>query len=105
MSPDRRRDQLLDLGVELFAAHPYDEVHIDQVAEMAGVSRGLLYHYFPGKRDFFVAMLTRENERLLHETAPDPAATPTDQLQNGIRAFVDHCRSHEHGVRAVFRGG
>lgn len=105
MSPERRRDQLLDLGVELFATHPYDEVHIERVAEMAGVSRGLLYHYFPGKREFFVAMLTRENDRLMEETAPDPTLPATAQLENGIRAFVDHCRLHEHGVRAVFRGG
>ncbi|MEH3155534.1 MAG: TetR/AcrR family transcriptional regulator [Gordonia paraffinivorans] len=105
MSPERRRDQLLDLGVELFALHPYDEVHIERVAELAGVSRGLLYHYFPGKREFFVALLTRENERLMQETAPDPALTPVEQLENGIRAFVDHCRAHEHGVRAVIRGG
>ncbi|GAA2063521.1 TetR/AcrR family transcriptional regulator [Williamsia deligens] len=105
MSPARRRDQLLDLGVELFATHPYDEVHIERVAELAGVSRGLLYHYFPGKREFFVAMLGRENERLMHETAPDPTQPPITQLENGIRAFVDHCLHHEYGVRAVFRGG
>ena len=105
MSPERRRDQLLDLGVELFATHPYDEVHIERVAELAGVSRGLLYHYFPGKREFFVAMLARENERLMQETAPDPTLAPVEQLENGIRAFVDHCLEHEHGVRAVFRSG
>jgi AcrR family transcriptional regulator len=105
MSPEKRRDQLLDHGVELFATHPYDEVHIERVAELAGVSRGLLYHYFPGKREFFVAMLTRENERLMAETAPDPTLSPVEQLENGIRAFVDHCLHHEHGVRAVFRSG
>jgi AcrR family transcriptional regulator len=105
MSPERRRDQLLDLGVELFATHPYDEVHIERVAELAGVSRGLLYHYFPGKREFFIAMLTRENARLMEETAPDPTLAPVEQLENGIRAFVEHCRDHEHGVRAVIRGG
>ena len=105
MSPERRREALLDLGVELFATHPYDEVHIERVAELAGVSRGLLYHYFPGKREFFVAMLTRENERLMEETAPDPTLSPVEQLVHGIRAFVDHCLHHEHGVRAVFRSG
>ncbi|MCX6471400.1 MAG: TetR/AcrR family transcriptional regulator [Corynebacteriales bacterium] len=104
MTPEQRRDQLLDLGAELFASHPYDEVHIERVAELAGVSRGLLYHYFPGKREFFVAMLIREDAALLDETAPDPALTPVEQLRNGVDAFLDYCVRHEFGVRAVFRG-
>ena len=104
LTPVQRRDQLLDLGAELFASHPYDEVHIERVAELAGVSRGLLYHYFPSKRDFFVAFLSRENESLLAETAPDPTLPPIEQLRGGVVAFLDHCTAHEHGVRAVFRG-
>ncbi|MGJ0118053.1 TetR/AcrR family transcriptional regulator [Williamsia sp. MIQD14] len=104
MTPEQRRDQLLDLGAELFASHPYDEVHIERVAELAKVSRGLLYHYFPSKRDFFVALLARENAALMDETAPDVHLTPAEQLRRGVEAFLDHCVGHEFGVRAVFRG-
>ena len=52
---DERRAQLMKLGIELFAARAYDEVSIDELSRMAGISKGLLYHYFPTKRDFYVA--------------------------------------------------
>jgi AcrR family transcriptional regulator len=44
LSTERRREQLLAIGAGLFAKRPYDEVWIDEVAEIAQVSRGLLYH-------------------------------------------------------------
>lgn len=104
LPPIERRSQLLDLGAELFALHPYDEVLIEQVAEMAGVSRGLLYHYFPTKREFFAELLRRESTKMLQRTAPDPALPLVEQLQRGIDAYLDHCKANEAGVAAFFWG-
>ena len=56
LTVDARREQLLGLGMELFSTRAYEEVWIEEIAERAGVSRGLLYHYFPTKRDFYVAV-------------------------------------------------
>jgi len=104
MRPDERRQQLLDLGAELFATQPYEDVHIERVAELADVSRGLLYHYFPNKREFFGQLLVRESQRVQDLTAPDPSQSPLDQLRNGLDAFLDHARKNRHGVRAIHRG-
>ena len=71
LSPEDRRAQLLALGAELFASLPYDEVHIEAVAEQAGVSRGLLYHYFPTKRAFFAALVREGAARMAADTEPD----------------------------------
>ena len=49
LSPEDRRAELLALGAEVFGKRPYDEVRIDEIAERAGVSRALMYHYFPDK--------------------------------------------------------
>jgi AcrR family transcriptional regulator len=103
LAPEQRRDQLLDLGAELFAAEPYERVHIERVAEMAGVSRGLLYHYFPTKAAFFAALVERSVEHLKAATAPDPALPPLEQLRHGIDAFLTHCRANSHAARAVHR--
>ena len=73
LSTGERREQLLSVGARLFSESPYDEVWIEQVAEIAGVSRGLLYHYFPTKRDFFAAVVERESERMMRMTAGDSA--------------------------------
>lgn len=105
LSPEERSQQLLDLGAELFAATPYEDVHIERVAELAGVSRGLLYHYFPSKRAFFAALVRRQAEVMARETAPDLTLSPVEQLGHGVEAFLDHVARHRHGSRAAHHGG
>ncbi len=104
LAPQERSRQLLDLGAELFATTPYEDVHIETVAELAGVSRGLLYHYFPSKRSFFAALVRRQAERMAEETAPDPDLPPLAQLRRGVQAFLEHIARHQHGSRAAHRG-
>ncbi|MDN5895962.1 MAG: TetR/AcrR family transcriptional regulator, partial [Nocardioides sp.] len=59
MNPASRREQLLDLGVTLLATRSLDEISIEMLAEEAGISRGLLYHYFGNKQDFHEAVVRR----------------------------------------------
>ena len=63
LSTDVRREQLVALGIEIFSDRPFDEVSIDDIAAAAGISKGLLYHYFPSKRDFYVAVMSRSARR------------------------------------------
>ncbi|UPG69143.1 helix-turn-helix domain-containing protein [Gordonia hongkongensis] len=58
LSPQARRAELIGAGERLFGEAPYDEVRIDDVAAEAGVSRALMYRYFPDKRSLFVASST-----------------------------------------------
>lgn len=104
LSREARQDQLLDLGAELFADRSYEDVHIEELAEVAGVSRGLLYHYFPNKRAFFAAMVSRESGRMAELTSPDSDAPVVDQLRDGVEAYLDYCQANKAGVKAVFRG-
>jgi AcrR family transcriptional regulator len=87
----------------LFAQDPYDDVWIEQVAEIAGVSRGLLYHYFPTKRDFFAAVVRRESARMLRLTAAVPGLPVRDQLGTGLDTFLEYVASHAQGFRAFHR--
>ena len=57
MQVDDRRRQLLERGAELFATHSFAELSMARIAREAGISKALLYHYFPSKQDFFVATL------------------------------------------------
>ncbi|MEG8280321.1 TetR/AcrR family transcriptional regulator [Streptomyces sp. AHA2] len=103
LSTQERREQLLAVGARLFSESPYDDVWIEQVAEIAGVSRGLLYHYFPTKRDFFAAVVERESERMLRLTAAVPGRPVRDQLADGLDTFLEYVRAHAHGYRAFHR--
>lgn len=104
MSREARQDQLLDLGAELFADRSYEDVHIEELSEVAGVSRGLLYHYFPNKRAFFAAMVRRESGRMSELTATDTSLPILDQLTQGIEAYLDYSQDHKMGVKAIFHG-
>jgi AcrR family transcriptional regulator len=77
LSPEDRRAELLALGAEVFGKRPYDEVRIDEIAERAGVSRALMYHYFPDKRAFFAAVVRDEADRLYEATNNPPPAGMT----------------------------
>lgn len=103
LSTEERREQLLTVGARLFAQNPYDDVWIEQVAEIAGVSRGLLYHYFPTKRDFFAAVVQRESERMLRLTAAEPGRPVREQLGAGLDAFLGYVEGHAQGFRAFHR--
>jgi AcrR family transcriptional regulator len=103
LGTEQRREQLLRIGAELFAERPYDEVWINRVAELAGVSRGLLYHYFPTKRDFFVAVVRNEGERLLEITATGQELPLAERLAAGLDAYLRYAAEHAQGYRAFHR--
>ncbi|MDO8212723.1 TetR/AcrR family transcriptional regulator [Conexibacter sp. CPCC 206217] len=94
MAIDVRREQLLDAGVALFAQRSWEEVSIDEIAAACGVSRGLLYHYFAGKRGFYVASVERAVQRLHETIEPDLALPPTEQLLTGLRRHFGGIEQH-----------
>ncbi|MES5817580.1 TetR/AcrR family transcriptional regulator [Streptomyces sp. RG80] len=103
LSTEERREQLLAVGARLFSESPYDDVWIERVAEIAGVSRGLLYHYFPTKRDFFAAVVERESARMLRMTEAVPGVPVREQLAAGLDTFLEYVEAHAHGFRAFHR--
>src|SRR5919106_2723292 len=86
---DDRRRELLERGAELFARHSYDELSMRKIAREAGISKPLLYHYFPSKRAFFQATLAQAAEELRARTEPDPTLPPLDQLRGCLDAFLE----------------
>ena len=85
---DERRRQLLELGAELFARHSIDELSMARIAREAGISKALLYHYFPSKHAFFVAALEQAADEVRRRTEPDPALPPAEALAASLDAFL-----------------
>jgi AcrR family transcriptional regulator len=65
LDPEARRAQLVALGLKMLSTRPLDKVAIDDIAAEAGISRGLLFHYFPTKRDYHVAVARAAAQDLL----------------------------------------
>ncbi|NBH01777.1 MULTISPECIES: TetR/AcrR family transcriptional regulator [Amycolatopsis] len=103
LSTQERREQLLTIGAGLFASRPYDEVWIEEVAEIAQVSRGLLYHYFPTKKEFFLEIVRSQRDQLLEMSEPDPALPVAEQLRAGLDVYLEFARTHPDGYRVVHR--
>ena len=104
LTPDQRRTQLLDLGVSLLATRSLDELTIDVLAEEAGISRGLLYHYFGNKQDFREAVVRRAVADLIEQTAPPEGGEPLERLLASVAAYVDYVVTNYQGYVSIVRG-
>jgi AcrR family transcriptional regulator len=101
LSTEQRRAQLLAIGADLFAKRPYEEVSIEEVAEIACVSSGLLYHYFPSKRAFFLAIVEDQSAKLLQASTPDAALPPLEQLKAGLDIYIGYAECHPDSFRVA----
>lgn len=101
MQMDARRGQLLELGAELFARHSFAELSMARIAREAGISKALLYHYFPTKQDFFLATLQQAAEEVRRRTEPDPELPPGEALASSLDAFLTWIEENETAYRKL----
>jgi len=103
---DERRAQLLQLARKAFSDRSYDEVSIDDLAREAKISKGLLYHYFPTKRDLYVAGLREIAEELVQRVTNLPTdLAPIERVRAGLEAYLDHIDQHSRAFVSLMRGG
>lgn len=102
---DQRRAQLLALARTAFSDRAYDDVSIDDLAKEAKISKGLLYHYFPTKRDLYVAGLSEIADDLVAAVTSTGGDAPIDRARAGIDAYLDHITRHQRAFVSLMRGG
>ena len=96
----------MELGLELLGRTPQEQVSIEAIARAAGISKGLLYHYFPTKSDFVVAVLRRSRAELERRMAPPASAaglTIGERLDASIDGFLGYVSEHAIGFEAIAR--
>ena len=102
---EERRRQLVELGLEHFGDRAYDDVAIDEIAEAAGISKGLLYHYFPTKRAFYGAIIREAAARLVACCEVQTSAPPLEALHAGLDAYLGYVRAHAKAYATLMRSG
>jgi AcrR family transcriptional regulator len=100
-----RREQLLSLAKTAFASKSYDEVSIDELAQAASVSKGLLYHYFPSKRELYVATVRAAAEQLLERVLPDPTLPAYDQVTRGLEGYLSFVEQNDIAYTTLIQSG
>src|SRR3954468_24969179 len=96
---------MLDAAVSVIAKRGFHAASMDEIAEVAGISKPMVYAYLGTKEDTFIACLHREATRLVSAVvgAVGPSSSPADQLWNGLRAFFGFVGSHRDGWTVLYR--
>ncbi|MER6037853.1 TetR/AcrR family transcriptional regulator [Streptomyces sp. NPDC001835] len=105
MGVEERRQQLIGVALDLFSRRSPDEVSIDEIAAAAGISRPLVYHYFPGKLSLYEAALKRASEDLASRFAEPHEGPLGARLLRVMRRYFDFVDEHGPGFSALMRGG
>lgn len=102
---DERRAQLVELALTLFADRCYEDVSIGEIAKQAGISKGLLYHYFPSKRAFFAAAVEEAARQLLEVTGNDlTEPTGPDHILARMNAYLAFVEQRSASYVLLMRG-
>ncbi len=103
LTPQRRRAQLLDAAAELAAGRDLATLSVEEIAAHAGVSEGLLYHYFPTKQALLVAAVRRAADAMLAALDAVPPGPPSAALAAGLSAYLDHVQADPTGWRSLLQ--
>ena len=89
LDPSQRREQILDAANTLFAERAYDEVSIEDIANAAGVTRGLVHHYFGGRKDVYVALLERLGAQREDDLRPPAGRSARARVADTVSRWLD----------------
>lgn len=101
-SPEQRRAQIVEIATAHFSRDGIAGASVSAIAREAGVTRALVYHYFPGKESLLEAVLQREAGQVLLATEPDPALSQRENLERALGAFFDRFSASSGGVRELY---
>ncbi|OAH13486.1 TetR/AcrR family transcriptional regulator [Streptomyces jeddahensis] len=106
LSVEERRSQLIDAALSLFAHRAPEDVSLDDVAEAAGVSRPLVYRYFPGgKQQLYEAALRSAADALQLCFEEPPEGPLTRRLSRALDRYLAFVDEHDAGFSALLQGG
>jgi AcrR family transcriptional regulator len=104
LDPAKRRAQLIALGVDMLATRRLDELSVELIAKAAGISRGLLFHYFSSKHEFHVEVARAAAAEMLRRTEADTSLSPVEALRAALTSFIDYVEENPDNYKSLVRG-
>jgi AcrR family transcriptional regulator len=89
LDPGQRRDQILDAANVLFAERAYDDVSIGDIAGAAGVTRGLVHHYFGGRKEVYIGLLERLGAQREEQLRPPVGRSAHARVADTVSRWLD----------------
>ncbi|MBN9158274.1 MULTISPECIES: TetR/AcrR family transcriptional regulator [unclassified Microbacterium] len=104
LTPEERRAQLVATGVNFLAEHSLDELTMDVLAQRAGVSRPLLFHYFDTRQGMHLAVVTMARDSLLLASEPRDDLEPRARIRDTLLRITEFVRQHQSTFHSLVRG-
>src|SRR4051812_6512441 len=89
LTPEQRRQQMLDTATALFAERAYDEVSVEDIATAAGVARGLVHHYFGGRKDVYLGLLEQLDAQREDAIRPPAGRSARARVGDSVSRWLD----------------
>lgn len=94
LEPDERRAQILECAIDMFGERPYAAVSTAELAQRAGVARGLINHYFGNKRDLYLAVVRRMVTLPRLDDMVAPTGTDRERVEASVHWLLDVISEH-----------
>ncbi|WP_019631281.1 TetR/AcrR family transcriptional regulator [Actinomadura atramentaria] len=102
---EARRSAILEAAASLFADRPYDVLSIDEIADAAGVAKGLIYYYFGSKRGLFLAVIENAASALDELAGEYDDLSPTERLMRTLDGYLWWADAHRSAFQTILSGG
>jgi AcrR family transcriptional regulator len=105
LRPEVRREQLVEAATQVFAERGFEGARVEQIADAAEVSPGLLYRHFDGKQELYTEILQLANRELMaHLTQAAAPDQPTaERVRRGLDAFFTFVEDHRELWQMLMR--
>jgi AcrR family transcriptional regulator len=99
------RALILETAARRFADQPYDAVSMDDLAKDVGVTKGLLFYYFPSKRDLYLAIIEQFANAMSDVIRIESSTPPRHMLAHLLDVYLDFAEHSEAAYRTLMSGG
>jgi AcrR family transcriptional regulator len=103
LSPADRRAQIVDIAAHHLNTRPFAAFDISSVAREAGITQGLVYHYFPTKESLIITALEVRAKELLQHCICNEDRPITEKVETGVKGYLNFVEQHEIGYRNIFQ--
>ncbi len=104
LSAIKRKELLLDVALEVFSAKGYENTSMDEIAELAGVTKPIVYQHFDSKKSLYVELSDTVSNNLIDaiKNATHNCESPKSQVEQGFRAYFNFVASHSSAFKLLF---
>jgi len=105
LSQAEREVEILEASLRVFDAQPYQDISVERIAKEAGISAGLLYHYFPDKGALFGAAYDYLAKTFVRTLTVESKGSPWETVEAGLDNYLQYAENNPRTIKLILRPG